>query len=107
MVRKVRPVKKRLSLSEHDAWERDMAARQDAALAAPPAPAASAATSSGEQAAMFARIDERTKIMAEDMKSLVTQAEFRPVKTIAFGLLGLIAIAVVGAIIALVVVGGG
>lgn len=54
-------------------------------------------------AVSIARIDERTKFMAENMEKMVTQAEFKPVKALVYGLVGLIMTAVVLAIIAVVV----
>lgn len=66
-------------------------------------------------AELLARIDERTKLSAEvqatilarfdDLpKTYVTLAEFRPVKSIVYGAVGLILMAVMGALIALVIV---
>jgi len=56
---------------------------------------------------LLIRIDERTKILIEDMNSLkmnyVRKEEFQPVRNIVYGMMGLIAVAVVGALIRLVV----
>ena len=61
--------------------------------------------SSGE---LLIRIDERTKILIEEMKNLklnyVRKEEFQPVRNVVYGMVGLIAVAVVGALIRLVVV---
>lgn len=60
---------------------------------------------------LLARIDERTKSMGkavEDIKTMVTsnyvtQQEFKPIKTLVFGAVAIMLIAIVGAIVALVV----
>lgn len=60
---------------------------------------------------LLARIDERTKRLEDDFLTLkdhitskfVTKDEFQPVKAISYGLVGLICIAVVGALITLVI----
>jgi hypothetical protein len=59
---------------------------------------------------MLARIDERTQQtsrVVDEIKgklehNYVSQEEFKPVKTIVFGLVGVILMAVVGALVALV-----
>jgi len=56
------------------------------------------------------RLDERTKILTQDMHEIkkkldmnyVTLAEFRPVRLLVFGFVGLVLTAIVGALIALV-----
>lgn len=65
-------------------------------------------------AVTVARIDERTKAlvvtvdelkakMDESQSNYVTQAEFAPVRALAYGLVGLVLLAVVGAVLYLVV----
>lgn len=62
---------------------------------------------------LLTRIDERTEKMCETLEALitrlesdyVTKAEFWPVKTIVYAGAGMILVAVVGAVIALVVRG--
>ncbi|WP_395444065.1 hypothetical protein [Caulobacter sp. UC70_42] len=56
-----------------------------------------------EVAAMRAELD--TKANRDDLNDKVSKDDFGPVKTIVFGLVGLILIAVVGALIALVLPG--
>lgn len=64
---------------------------------------------------LLARIDERTKSLQDDMSSVkatlsnnyITRAEFDPVKRVVYGGVGLVLVAVLGALIALVVVGRG
>lgn len=55
---------------------------------------------------LLIRVDERTKLIIEEMKTLknsyVRKEEFEPVKRLVYGLVGLILISVVGSIIALV-----
>lgn len=51
----------------------------------------------------IARVDERTKYIVEALPNFVTKDEFSPVKAIAFGLVGLVCITVLGALIAAVV----
>jgi hypothetical protein len=59
---------------------------------------------------LLARIDERTKNLAECVDTLagsvVSKEEFRPVKSIVYGGVGLVLTSVVAALIALVVKGG-
>lgn len=69
--------------------------------------------SNDDQAAMLARIDERTLGLERGFADLsakldnqyVTRAEFNPVKAIVYGLVGLILTAVVVSLLALVVSG--
>ena len=69
----------------------------------------------GSLASLLARIDERTiatsnavlEIKSKMETHYVTQNEFRPVKSIVYGLVGLILTSVVIALIAMVVVRGG
>ena len=55
---------------------------------------------------LLIRVDERTKLIIEEMKTLkfsyVRKEEFEPVKRLVYGLVGLILISVGGAVIALV-----
>ena len=59
---------------------------------------------------LLVRLDERTQIMMKDLDSmnrrmesgLVTRAEFVPVRNLVYGATGLILLAVVGAMVALV-----
>lgn len=57
---------------------------------------------------LLIRIDERTQAMASDLKgvkeSSVSRAEFNPVKSIAYGLVGLVLTAVIIAIVSQVLV---
>lgn len=57
------------------------------------------------------RLDERTANMARDMSELraviVTQPEFKPVKAVVYGLVGIVLTAVVVALVALVIQSGG
>ena len=63
--------------------------------------------------AMLARIDERTSTLVRDIEEIkealnakyVTHAEFDPVKKLVYGMVGLVMVAVVGALISLVVKG--
>lgn len=56
------------------------------------------------------RLDERTANMARDMAELraviVTQPEFKPVKAVVYGLVGIVLTAVVVALVALVIQNG-
>ena len=51
----------------------------------------------------LARLDERLKRMEAELERLVTRVEFRPVAMIAYGLVGLLLSALVGAIVAQVI----
>lgn len=55
----------------------------------------------------LSRIDERLKALHEDVKDIkdnfVRKEEFWPVRTVVYGLVGLVLIGVVGALIALVI----
>lgn len=57
----------------------------------------------------LARIDERTQNLVSSINQLkescVSQAEFKPVKALVFGGVGLVLMAVVGAVVALVIQG--
>ena len=68
-------------LEEHDRWERGIQM---------------------EIAATLARIDERLKNIDGVVAQMVTQAEFKPVKSIVYGLVGSSLLALLGAVIALV-----
>jgi len=69
--------------------------------------------SKGKEGALLARIDERTTILLAKVGTLedliqtkyVTRDEFQPVKAVVYGLVGVICLAVVSALIALVVRG--
>jgi len=52
---------------------------------------------------LLVRIDERTQNMHERMTQFVTRKEFTPVRNIAFGLVGLILVAFIGAMINLII----
>ncbi len=60
---------------------------------------------------LLSRIDERTLNLVSQMEEIketlenkyVTQAEFLPIRNIAYGLVSIIVVAVVGALIALVI----
>ena len=56
---------------------------------------------------LLARIDERTLQMQKDFEAfkatIVTQDEFKPIKSIVYGVVGLIMLSVFGALIAIVV----
>lgn len=60
---------------------------------------------------LLIRIDERTRQMADEVKSLkevvITRAEFAPVRLIAYGLVALILTLVITAMVATVIVRGG
>ena len=64
-----------------------------------------------ETKVLFARIDERTKNLEKELKSIstkldrdyVTKEEFDPVKTAVYGLIGIILITVVGYLLKLVI----
>lgn len=57
------------------------------------------------------RLDERTARMAEDMtelrKTIVTQAEFKPIRAVVYGLIAIVMTSVITALVALVVQKGG
>ena len=48
---------------------------------------------------LLARIDERTKAMADRMEDFVTRAEFSPVRALVFGAVALILVAFMGALL--------
>ncbi len=52
-----------------------------------------------EDSELLARIDERTKAMAERMDDFVTKSEFAPVRSIVFGMVGAVLLAVLGALL--------
>lgn len=56
---------------------------------------------------LMARLDERTTAIQAELKELravvVTQAEFKPVRMVVYGLIGVMGTAVIGAVLALVV----
>jgi hypothetical protein len=67
--------------------------------------------SNGERMAdIVIRLDERTANMARDMAELrqviVTQPEFKPVKAVVYGLVGIVLTAVIVALVALVIQSG-
>lgn len=57
---------------------------------------------------LIVRIDERTKLIQEELKelrtSVVSRAEFNPVKVLVYGIVGLILSAVFAALVAQVVI---
>ena len=63
-----------------------------------------------KDATLLARIDERTKILVQDMDRIyktldqrfVTIEELRPIRNIAYGMVSVILVSVVGSILALV-----
>jgi hypothetical protein len=54
-----------------------------------------------EDSELLARIDERTKAMSDRMDDFVTRAEFAPVRSIAFGMVAAILLAVLGVLLAM------
>lgn len=52
---------------------------------------------------LLVRIDERTSTLHERMGQMVTRKEFIPVRSIAFGLVGLVMVAVIGALINVII----
>lgn len=57
------------------------------------------------------RLDERTARMAEDMielrKTVVTQAEFKPIRAVAYGLIAIVMTSVITGLVALLIQKGG
>lgn len=56
---------------------------------------------------LMARLDERTTAIQQELKELravvVTQAEFKPVRMVVYGLIGIMGTGVIGAVLALVI----
>lgn len=53
---------------------------------------------------LLIRLDERTTTILQRMDNLVTQQEFQPVKQIAYSLVGFVLLAVLGAVMATVII---
>lgn len=53
-----------------------------------------------DQAALLARIDERTETMVKQMSSFVTRDEFKPVRNAVYGVISLLMTAVFVALVA-------
>lgn len=51
---------------------------------------------------LIVRIDERTKNWEQTLKTFVTTKEFFPVKSLVYGLVGLILVGVIGGILSLI-----
>lgn len=73
-----------------------------AAATAAAAAAVTAANTASNHAVMLARIDERTKNIEAKLGELVSQAEFKPVKSIVYGLVSLVLVGVGTAVVTLV-----
>lgn len=53
-----------------------------------------------------ARIDERTRNMANRMENFVSKSEFQPVKLLVYGLVGAVGTGIVGAMLTLLIARG-
>ena len=58
----------------------------------------------GEDRALLARLDERTKAMQKLLDQFVTKEAFKPVMMIAYGIMATIATGVIGSLLALILV---
>jgi len=52
---------------------------------------------------LLIRIDERTKNIEEKLPKFVTKSEFLPVRLIAYGLVSILCVCVIGAVVELVI----